>query len=84
MCHWLANGGTLLAQRAQNAKHLGRPRAAYDVAELAWAAAAHGPHTRPERHALELPKLTALLKRHGVAWDRDHPGSEAVSGTMPN
>jgi 1,2-diacylglycerol 3-beta-galactosyltransferase len=62
MCHWLANGGTLLAQRAQNAKHLGRPRAAYDVAELAWAAAAHGPHIRPERHGLELPKLTALLK----------------------
>jgi UDP-N-acetylglucosamine:LPS N-acetylglucosamine transferase len=62
MCHWLANGGTLLAQRAQNAKRLGRPRAAYDVAELAWAAAAHGPHSRPERHGLELPKLTALLK----------------------
>jgi 1,2-diacylglycerol 3-beta-galactosyltransferase len=62
MCHWLANGGTLLAQRAQNAKHLGRPRAAYDVAELAWAAALRGPQIRAERHAPELSKLTALLK----------------------
>ena len=69
MCHWLASGGKLLAQRAQNAQHLGRPRAAYDVAELAWAAAVRGPQIRAERHLLELPKLTDLLKRHGVAWE---------------
>jgi 1,2-diacylglycerol 3-beta-galactosyltransferase len=67
MCHWLANGGALLAQQAENARRLGRPRAAYDVAELAWAAAANGPHSQPERHGLELPKLTELLKRHDVA-----------------
>ncbi len=84
MCHWLANGGKLLAQRAENAKHLGRPGAAYDVAELAWAAAVRGPQIRAERHVLELSKLTALLKRHGVARSGDEPGSEAISGTMPN
>ncbi len=69
MCHWLANGGAQLAQRAENAGRLGRPRAAHDVAELAWAAAAHGPHGRPERHGLELPKLTELLKRRDVAQE---------------
>lgn len=69
MCHWLAEGGKLLAQRAQNAKNLGRPRAAYDVAELAWAAAVSGPQIRAERRKLELSRLTALLKRHGIAWE---------------
>ena len=37
--HWLARGGELLARRAACARRLGRPRAAYDVADLAWAAA---------------------------------------------
>jgi 1,2-diacylglycerol 3-beta-galactosyltransferase len=39
LCHWLARGGELLARRAACARRLGRPRAAYDVADLAWAAA---------------------------------------------
>jgi 1,2-diacylglycerol 3-beta-galactosyltransferase len=37
--HWLARGGELLARRAACARRLGRPRAAYEVADLAWAAA---------------------------------------------
>jgi 1,2-diacylglycerol 3-beta-galactosyltransferase len=41
--HWLADGGQLLAQSSQNAWRLGRPRAAYEVADLAWAAAGRGP-----------------------------------------
>jgi UDP-N-acetylglucosamine:LPS N-acetylglucosamine transferase len=36
--HWLDQGGKLLAQRAENARRLGRPRAAFDIAELVWAA----------------------------------------------
>jgi 1,2-diacylglycerol 3-beta-galactosyltransferase len=59
----------LLAQRAQNAKRLGRPRAAYDVAELAWAAAARGPQTKAERHVPDVSELIALLRRHGIAWE---------------
>jgi len=39
--HWLARGGELLARRAACARRLGRPRAAYDVADLTWAAAEH-------------------------------------------
>ncbi|MCL5994635.1 MAG: glycosyltransferase [Chloroflexi bacterium] len=66
MCHWLAEGGELLAQRARNARRLGRPRAAYDAAELAWAAAMRGPRVGPERHVSD---LIALLKQHGIAWD---------------
>jgi 1,2-diacylglycerol 3-beta-galactosyltransferase len=37
MCHWLDQGGELYKTRSQNARRLGRPRAAYDIAELVWA-----------------------------------------------
>lgn len=33
---WLADDGKVLAARAMNARRIGRPRAAYDVADLAW------------------------------------------------
>ncbi|HEX9027997.1 MAG TPA: glycosyltransferase, partial [Anaerolineales bacterium] len=39
MCHWLENDRFLYSQVAQNAHRLGNPRAAYDVADLVWAAA---------------------------------------------
>ena len=39
MCHWLEKDRRLYRQQAQNARRLGHPRAAYDVADLAWAAA---------------------------------------------
>ena len=68
MYHWLDQGGARLAQHAQNARRLGRPRAAYDVAELAWAAAERGPHTKTGSKIPGRLKLIALLKRHGVPW----------------
>ena len=37
--HWLENDRLLYRQQAQNARQLGHPRAAYDVADFAWAAA---------------------------------------------
>jgi 1,2-diacylglycerol 3-beta-galactosyltransferase len=39
MCHWLENDRLLYRQQAENARRLGRPRAAFDVADLVWAAA---------------------------------------------
>jgi 1,2-diacylglycerol 3-beta-galactosyltransferase len=39
MCHWLEEDWRLYRLQAQNARRLGHPRAAYDVADLAWAAA---------------------------------------------
>lgn len=38
MCHWLESDWSLYRQQARNAGNLGRPRAAYDVADLAWEA----------------------------------------------
>ncbi len=39
MCHWLEKGRELYQFRAKNARQLGRPQAAYEVAELVWAKA---------------------------------------------
>jgi len=39
MCHWLEGDRSTYRQQAENARRLGHPRAAYDVADLAWAAA---------------------------------------------
>jgi hypothetical protein len=36
MCHWLEKDGHRYQEQAQNARRLGRPRAAYDIAELIW------------------------------------------------
>jgi 1,2-diacylglycerol 3-beta-galactosyltransferase len=66
--HWMDNGGVLLAHRAENARKLGRPRAAYEVADLTWAAAEHGPFTRTARDIFGRGKTIALLNRHGVVW----------------
>lgn len=45
--HWLDQDGRQLAERAQNAQRLGRPRAAYDTADLIWEMA-----TRPKSTTL--------------------------------
>jgi 1,2-diacylglycerol 3-beta-galactosyltransferase len=39
VCHWLVNDQRFYHQQAQNARKLGHPQAAYEVADLAWAAA---------------------------------------------
>ena len=36
MCHWLEKGNRYYQQQALNALRLGRPRAAFDTAELVW------------------------------------------------
>ena len=61
LCHWLDRGGALLAERTRNARRLGRPRAAYDVAELAWTAAGWDPASRTKPPVIDLAKLRQLL-----------------------
>jgi 1,2-diacylglycerol 3-beta-galactosyltransferase len=67
--HWLDHGGELLHLRAQYAQRLGRPRAAYDVADLAWQAASQGLSAKRREASLRsLPRLTNLLSRNGITW----------------
>jgi 1,2-diacylglycerol 3-beta-galactosyltransferase len=76
LCHWLLGGGALLAQRAANARRLGRPRAAYEVARLAWEAAERGPATRAARQIPGRSRLIAMLERYGIGIDRRVRGPE--------
>jgi hypothetical protein len=46
LSHWLSNDGRLLVEHADHARDLGRPRAAYDIANLVWAAAHQEPRSR--------------------------------------
>ena len=73
MCHWLNQGGQQLADQAANARQLGRPRAAYDIAELAWTAAQRGPQIKTTAQILGFTNLVDLLKRHNVPLEEDQP-----------
>ncbi len=64
--HWFDRDGVELTEFAHNARRLGRPGAAYDIAERAWNAAVSGPQTRTLREILGVPRLTDLLDRYGV------------------
>lgn len=62
MYHWLDGGGTLMFQRARNARSLGRARAAYAIADLAYAEAERASPAKPRRKLLQPPRLAKLLK----------------------
>ena len=51
LCHWLDQRGRLLGERAENARRLGRPRAAYDIAESVWELAQRGPQEPRQQSA---------------------------------
>lgn len=69
LCHWLVDGGKLLAERTLNSERAGRPHAAYHVAELVWAAAQQGPYTHAYSGAAR-SLVIAILKQAGVSWRR--------------
>lgn len=68
--HWLDRGQALLTERAQSARRLGRPRAAYEVAEQVWAAAERGPRDRAGHHITVRSRLVELLSRFGIPVER--------------
>lgn len=59
--HWLAHDRAALRERTAAAAALGRPRAAFDVADRAWQAAQRGP--QPTRHSShDRTRLVTWLK----------------------
>jgi 1,2-diacylglycerol 3-beta-galactosyltransferase len=65
--HWLDDDGELLAERAENACRIGRPQAAFEVAEYAWRMGGKLDWER-EDGAAGRSELVDLLDRHGIAW----------------
>jgi len=62
LCHWLARDAAELKERAAHARRLGKPAAAYRVADLVWMAAMEGASTRQRRLDTQLSFLGRLLK----------------------
>jgi len=84
--HWLERGGALLAERAEKARQLGRPRAAYEVAGHVWAAAECTTEPRNLHSTSRRSKLLALLARYGVTLqDKPETGrrGEEANGSPP-
>ena len=55
-----------MKERSTNAAKLGRPRAAYDIVERAWALAQRGPIEKEADQILLLPRLIEMFQRFGV------------------
>jgi 1,2-diacylglycerol 3-beta-galactosyltransferase len=68
LCHWLEHGGALLTQRAQAARSLGRPQAAYEVADFAFAAAQRGPVRKRRRTSSGRGNLEGLLNTNKIEY----------------
>jgi len=66
MSHWMMNGQALLLERARNAAALGRPEAAYTIAEMVYQAACRGPQVH--RHLFSRRSLIDLLNRNQIKW----------------
>jgi 1,2-diacylglycerol 3-beta-galactosyltransferase len=69
LCHWMDHSQELLTQRAQAARDLGRPRAAYTIADFVWSAAERGPLPIPANRTSLLPKLMDLLGQFGLSGE---------------
>jgi 1,2-diacylglycerol 3-beta-galactosyltransferase len=68
IAHWMMNGGQLLRERAENARRLGMPNAAYDIANEVWQAAQRSlSQERP--HGTGRLRLIDLLSRNHVRWE---------------
>jgi 1,2-diacylglycerol 3-beta-galactosyltransferase len=65
--HWLDADRALLAERAENARRLGCPDAAHNIAELVWTAdqIIPSPPTDSQNDRLA---LIELLERYQVPW----------------
>ncbi len=71
LSHWVADGGKELRQVACNSRRVGKPNSAFEVANLAWRAALHGPVNKRGRSGLGLPGLMELLTRHNIPWSKE-------------
>jgi len=76
LCHWLERDRARLVERAAHAQRLGRPGAAYHVAELAYQAAQAGPQRREHRLLGQISQLREIITLQASAlrldvWGRD-------------
>ncbi len=68
VAHWTMNDNKILRQRAENARALGRPNAAYDVAHEVWLAGQRS-IAQAQPHGTGRLRLIDLLSRNHVRWE---------------
>ncbi len=68
MAHLMADGGALFKQRARNARQLGKPNSALDVAEMVWRSALRGPVSKKRLFGQGRHILIDLLGRYNIPW----------------
>lgn len=69
--HWLMNGRQKLLYQAENARCIGKPQAAYEVAGIVWEAAQRGPLNRAGQRIAGRHTLIDLLKQNKVKWEEN-------------
>lgn len=76
LSHWLIKDCQLLRTYAKNAQALGKPRSAFDVADLTWEMAERGRVRSPRMTEQALKVLGDLLRSFGISSpdDQPHPG----------
>jgi 1,2-diacylglycerol 3-beta-galactosyltransferase len=67
LTHWLKDDHQLLKHRAIQAACLGKPYAAYTVAEMVWESALQGPVDKAGKHIHGRPTIIQLLKNNGIS-----------------
>ncbi|MFN2198634.1 MAG: MGDG synthase family glycosyltransferase [Anaerolineales bacterium] len=73
LCHWLDHDGEMLQQKADNARRIGSPQAAFEIADMAYHAAEQGPHPL-ERSIFNMERLTNLLANFKLPEDAAQTG----------
>ena len=77
LAHLTADGGALFKQRARNARQLGRPNSALDVADMVWRTALRGPVSKQGRFGQGRHMLIDLLARYNISWRENQPAAKS-------
>lgn len=81
--HWLVGDQSLLAERAENARVLGRPGAAFEAANLAWQIAERGRARSPRMSEQALAKIQDLLAKFNIPIEVNK-GAQGKPGELAN
>ena len=66
LCHWVQRDHAMLNVLSENARALGRPRSAFQAAEIAWTAASRGRTVPTSRLLSWIPRIRELLSANNI------------------
>ncbi len=71
LMHFMQNGQSLLKYRAKNAKEIGRPNSAFDIADILMDQARGGPVRREVSRIISRPHILELLTDNQISFRED-------------